>query len=97
MSIERFTCKRDGLDIVGRLALPDGKTDCPLVIFSHGFGYNDKLLNLENFAENGFAACDFDFCGGSPSSESDGLTTEMSVLPEDPEQLMKWRISQSFC
>lgn len=82
MSIERFTCKRDGLDIVGRLALPDGKTDCPLVIFSHGFGYNDKLLNLEKFAENGIAACDFDFCGGSPSSESDGSTTEMSVLTE---------------
>lgn len=59
MSIERFTCKRDGLDIVGRLALPDGKTDCPLVIFSHGFGYNDKLLNLEKFAKNGIAACDF--------------------------------------
>lgn len=82
MNVNRFVCKRNDLNIVGRLALPKGDAACPLVIFSHGFGYNDKLMDLEEFAANGIAACDFDFCGGSPASRSDGLTTEMSVLTE---------------
>lgn len=82
MSIKRFVCNRNELNILGRLALPDGNKSYPLVIFSHGFGYNEKMLDLEKFAENGIAACDFDFCGGSPFSQSDGSSTEMSVLTE---------------
>lgn len=82
MVVEAFRSKRENLNIVGRLAIPDGDGPFPVLIFSHGYGYNLKLLDLEKFARNGIAACDFDFCGGSLASRSDGVSTEMSVLTE---------------
>lgn len=58
----------------------DGKY--PLVIYSHGYGYNMSLIDGERLAENGIAVYEFDFCGGSPYSKSDGKSTDMSVLTQ---------------
>ena len=56
----------------------------PAVIFSHGFGGTHSVGRqyAENLAENGYVVYCFDFCGGSPSSQSDGSTLEMSLFTE---------------
>ena len=56
----------------------------PLVVISHG--YNDSswrsLKYAAAFADAGFAAFCFDFCGGSAESKSTGSTQEMSIFTE---------------
>lgn len=56
----------------------------PAVISSHGFGGTHSVGTryAENLAENGYVVYCFDFCGGSPSSQSDGSTLEMSLFTE---------------
>ncbi|MGI6109297.1 MAG: alpha/beta hydrolase family protein [Eubacteriaceae bacterium] len=83
--IER-SFSRDDLNISGHLYLPQ-KHDKPLpvVIIGHAFGgtMNGSVAGYAaNLAENGIAACTFDFCGGSVKSSSDGSTRDMSVLTE---------------
>ncbi len=53
-------------------------------IFSHGFGGTHSVgaQYAEALAENGYVVYCFDFCGGSPSSRSDGSTLEMSIFTE---------------
>jgi len=81
---EEFECFRDGLKISGELLLPDQAAPMPLVICAHGYCGNryDVSEYARVFAENGIAACIFDFIGGGPAIRSDGLTTEMSVLTQ---------------
>lgn len=76
---------RNGLNIYAELYLPnEGGPAYPTVLLAHGFA--GTLRNMEPYAqalaENGFAACVFDFCGGSNDSRSDGDTRQMSVLTE---------------
>ena len=75
---------RGDYTIYGKLFLPAGETELPLVILSHGFGgshlYTEEYA--EYFAENGIASFAFDFVGGGSASRSGGSTTEMSVLTE---------------
>lgn len=82
---EELWLENDGKKIYGKMYLPGEEKDSyPTVILSHGFN-SSSLLNegyAESFAKNGYAAYIFDFCGGSPSTKSDGVTTEMSVLTE---------------
>jgi pimeloyl-ACP methyl ester carboxylesterase len=76
---------RDGKRIYGNLYVPNtGAEKVPTVVLSHGYegSYSEMAAYAEVFAQNGFAAYVFDFCGGSYSSKSDGATTEMSVLTE---------------
>lgn len=56
----------------------------PAVIISHGFGgdYRSGEQYAQALAENGYVVYCFDFCGGSPHSQSDGSTLEMSVFTE---------------
>ncbi|MCM1490994.1 MAG: glycosyl hydrolase 53 family protein [Muribaculum sp.] len=62
--------------------MKDGKL--PIVIMSHGF--NGNYLETKKYAEcmasNGVAAFNFDFCGGSMNSRSEGKTSDMSVYTE---------------
>ena len=83
-SVEEVGFERDGLHIYGELYLPETETPLPLVVISHGFGGNSRDVRAyaEMFAENGIAACAFDFIGGGSGSRSDGKITEMSVLTE---------------
>lgn len=82
---EELWLESDGKKVYGVMYLPGEEKDSyPTVILSHGFN-SSSMLNegyAESFAKNGYAAYIFDFCGGSPSTKSDGKTTEMSVLTE---------------
>ncbi len=72
-------------NIYGEMYLPTEEQDTyPTVIISHGFGGSTKsnTYYAKMFAEAGYAACVFDFCGGGSQSQSDGDMTEMSVLTE---------------
>lgn len=94
MSITKkhFTCSRDGLTIQGMQYFPehfDDNEKYPAVIASHGFLCN--YTNMENwcrdFAQIGYVAFCFSFCGGGSLSEdkafkSDGESINMSVLTE---------------
>lgn len=84
-SIEELSIKRDDLNIYGELYLPeDGREVYPTVIIGHEYGadHNSVSQYAEMFAQEGFAAYIFDFCGGSSSSQSDGSLLEMSVMTE---------------
>lgn len=83
-NIEEIDFKRDGQKIYGKLYLPEKEAPFPVVIIAHGFGGNLTQVEsyAETFAENGIAACAFDFAGGGRGSRSDGKITEMSVLTE---------------
>lgn len=79
-----FECQRDGLTIRGTEYRPAGE-NLPIAIVSHGFmAFQDTVRHYAKlFAELGYAAYCFDFCGGSViKGKSDGKTTEMSVLTE---------------
>lgn len=81
---EEVYFSRDGMNIYGKLYLPESDKPLPVAIIEHGFGGN--CTQVESYAvalaENGIAACAFDFIGGGSDSRSDGKITEMSVLTE---------------
>ena len=82
---QEILCERDGMAIYGVAYVPqDEKDTYPTIIIGHGFSgsYRDNLHYAQYLAERGIAAYCFDFCGGSTASESDGVTTEMSVITE---------------
>lgn len=83
--VEELWLESGGKKIYGKMYLPGEEKDSyPAVILSHGFN-SSSVLNegyAESFAKNGYAAYIFDFCGGSPSTKSDGDTKEMSILTE---------------
>lgn len=80
----KFECPGDGLTIRGTEYRPEGEK-LPVAIISHGFMANSKTVRqyAELFAERGYAAFIFDFCGGCViGGKSDGSTRQMSVLTE---------------
>ncbi len=81
---EPFTCQREDLTIRGLAYLPEGG-DLPLVLVSHGFmaTYQTTRNYAQWFAQRGYAAFCFDFCGGGIDSKSDGDTEKMSLLTEE--------------
>ncbi|MBO5567778.1 MAG: alpha/beta fold hydrolase [Clostridia bacterium] len=83
-TVEETTFLRDGKHIYAKLLLPRGEAPFPLVILAHGFNGNcDKVEPYAMaYAENGIAACVFDFVGGGEGSRSDGSIRDMSVLTE---------------
>lgn len=79
-----FSCKRDGLTIRGTEYKSDGE-NLPIAIVCHGFmSWQDTVKHYAQLlAEMGYTAYCFDFNGGSVmKSQSEGKTTEMSVLTE---------------
>lgn len=84
-TVEETYATRDGLNVYGKLYLPkDAEGKIPAVILSHSANLTADSMNLyaAGFAERGFAAYAFDFCGGSSSSRSDGETEEMTIFTE---------------
>lgn len=82
--IEELNVVRDGMRIYGKIQFPDGEGPFPTVVFSHGFGaarvYDSEMGS--DFVACGIAFAAFDFCGGGPTSQSDGTMLDMSVLTE---------------
>lgn len=83
--IQELNAKRDENQIYGEIFIPQNAGDkMPAVIFSHGFGgtYTVGTQYAQALAQKGYVVCCFDFCGGSPSSQSGGSTLEMSLFTE---------------
>ncbi len=81
---EEFSCERDGLKICGSMFRPKGNGPFPTIVVSHEFMMN-RLTTLQYavmFARMGYAAFCYDFNGGGTISQSEGKTTDMSVLTE---------------
>lgn len=87
-----FTCKRDNLTIRGMQYLPTIPSDTsqyPAVIICHGFtgNYSDMEDWCADFAQLGYAAFCFSFCGGSSLTTpeeflSDGTSIDMTISSE---------------
>lgn len=81
-----ITCVNNGKRIYGVAYIPQGVSGkMPAVIYSHGLGssysYGEPYARF--LASHGIVCYCFDFCGGSPSSRSDGRTTDMSIFTEE--------------
>ncbi len=75
----------DGNDrIYGKLYAPDKEGTWPTVILSHGYNDNYTIFEQDSrlFAKNGYMVYAYDFCGGSTTSKSSGLSTEMTIFTE---------------
>lgn len=82
--IEQYIYK-DNSKIYGKLYTPVVVKDkYPLVILAHSaFLTGDSLKEYaKEFANRGFMAFTFDFCGGSPFSKSDGNIKDMTIFTE---------------
>lgn len=76
---------RDGLNVYGKLYVPmDREGKMPAVVLSHSANLNADSMNLyaAGFAERGYIACAFDFCGACSKSRSDGSTDDMTLFSE---------------
>ncbi|SFR88685.1 alpha/beta hydrolase family protein [Anaeromicropila populeti] len=87
--ITELTIKNGENSIYGKLYTPSENGKHPTIILSHGYnGTNSDFTNeCEYFAENGYVAYAFDFCGGSNSSKSSGISTDMTIFTEKSDLL----------
>lgn len=89
MSTGELTITTDSKSIYGKIYIPGNEGTYPAVILSHGYnGSNsDFVKECEYFAENGFVAYAYDFCGGSTRSKSSGATKDMTLFTEKDDLL----------
>lgn len=83
--VREYTVTNGGNRIYGKLYLPEnGDGVYPCVILSHSAGMTADSMNSYaiGFAERGYVAYAFDFCGGSSDSRSDGSPLDMTVFTE---------------
>lgn len=75
---------RGELNIWCKLYLPVAQTALPAVVLSHSaYMTGDSMESYaQGFAQRGYVAVAFDFCGGSSNSRSDGDTADMTVFTE---------------
>lgn len=92
IQITPFTCQREGLTIRGNQYRAGACRGT--VVLSHGFGGTGG--DLDSYArilsQAGYLCLVYDFCGGSPRSQSDGSFQEMTVFTElkDLEAVMEY-------
>lgn len=95
-----FQCTRDGLTIRGAVYRRKHGVRQPIVILSHEFMANRRFVSryAKMFAELGYAAFTYDFCGGCAVGSSDGRTEDMTVFTEcrDLEAVMDYACSQEY-
>ncbi len=84
MLMSELRIHTEGKDIFGMLYRPEGEGKHPTVILCHGYNcsYTDMQKECGFFAENGYVAYAFDFCGGSVRSKSSGATKDMTLFSE---------------
>lgn len=70
--------------IYGKLYTPKEEGTYPAIILSHGYnGSNsDWIKECTYYAQNGYVAYAFDFCGGSANAKSTGASTDMTIFTE---------------
>jgi len=70
--------------IYGKMYTPQKEGVYPAVIMCHGYNGvgTDFVKECTYFAQNGYIAYAFDFCGGSGRSRSSGKSTDMTIFTE---------------
>lgn len=82
---QEMYARRGENQIYGVLYIPQNAGETmPAIIYSHGFGgsHRSGTQYAEAMAAKGYVVYCFDFCVGSPGSQSDGSTLEMSLFTE---------------
>lgn len=82
---QEMYARRGENQIYGVLYIPQNAGETmPAIIYSHGFGgsHRSGTQYAEAMAAKGYVVYCFDFCGGSPGSQSEGSTLEMSLFTE---------------
>lgn len=91
--MEELVIRNGEHEIFGMLYASKGEGKHPAVILSHGYnGTNTDFVNeCTYFAENGYIAYAYDFCGGSVQSKSSGRSTDMTIFTEKGDLLAVYR------
>ena len=82
---QEMYARRGENQIYGVLYIPQNAGETmPAIIYSHGFGgsHRSGTQYAEAMAAKGYVVYCFDFCRGSPGSQSEGSTLEMSLFTE---------------
>lgn len=82
---EEFWAQNGSKKIYCKLYFPNDELSAhKAVVLSHSAFLTGSSLAAyaEGFAERGYVACVFDFCGGSKLSKSDGKVKEMTIFSE---------------
>ena len=89
ITISELKIKNGENTIYGKIYVPHGEGKHPAIILSHGYnGTNNDFVNeCKYFAQNGYIAYAFDFCGGSVNSKSTGKSTDMTIFTEKSDLL----------
>lgn len=84
ITIKDLTIEYDTNKIYGRIYSPEKEGKYPAVILSHGYNGvgTDFVKECTYFAQNGYIAYAYDFCGGSVNSKSSGKSTDMTIFTE---------------
>lgn len=90
--------KENNKEIYGKIYYPKKEGKCPAVILSHGYNgaHSDFTRECTFFAENGYIAYAYDFCGGSTKSKSSGKSTDMTVFTEKEDLLTVFNYIQGL-
>ncbi|MDY5575874.1 MAG: alpha/beta fold hydrolase [Lachnospiraceae bacterium] len=82
--VEELIIKDGEKEIYGKIYKPAKQGVYPAIILSHGYnGCNsDFIKECKYYAENGYVAYAYDFCGGSTKSKSSGQSTDMTIFTE---------------
>lgn len=77
-------CVSDGNKIYGEAFIPVAPGKHPAVILSHGYGgtHHGFYAMVDKLAKAGYVCYCYDFAGGSPRSQSEGRTEDMSIFTE---------------
>lgn len=89
ITISELKIKNGENTIYGKIYVPSGEGKHPAIILSHGYnGTNNDFVNeCKYYAQNGYIAYAFDFCGGSVNSKSTGKSTDMTIFTEKSDLL----------
>ena len=82
--VEQRGCISEGNKLYGEAFIPVSGGTHPAVILSHGYGgtHSGFYALADKLAKAGYVAYCYDFAGGSPRSQSEGRTEDMSILTE---------------
>ena len=96
--VKELIIKENNKEIYGKIYYPKKEGKYPAVILSHGYnGANsDFVRECTYFAENGYVAYAYDFCGGSTRSKSSGKSTDMTVFTEKEDLLTVFNYIQGL-
>lgn len=96
--VKELIIKENNKEIYGKIYSPEKEGKYPAIILSHGYnGINsDFVKECTYFAENGYVAYAYDFCGGSARSKSSGKSTDMTVFTEKEDLLTVFNYIQGL-